>query len=164
MKHIHDFHDNSIIVIDEAQFFDNLYPFINLVFEQKKNIFVIISGLDYNFKKQIFKPDNIPYICDNISNIQQQFNISYSVKYLTTQCQIFTCEGIAKYTHYMIEWDENTPTIKPGEIIFNDNTSDTNTSDTNTSDTNTSDTNTFDTNFYKTVCHECYQKLNHKTS
>ena len=61
--------ETNIILINEGQFFADLYQFTELMLEQNKTIY--ISGLDGDFKRQKFGEilDLIP-LCDKVTKMQ----------------------------------------------------------------------------------------------
>ncbi len=63
------FNESSVILIDEAQFFEDILDVINIVETHKKTVYVF--GLDGDFKRNKFGNilDLIPY-CDNIYKLK----------------------------------------------------------------------------------------------
>ena len=70
------FNDSSVILVDEAQFFEDIKEVINIVEINKKTVYVF--GLDGDFKRNKFGCilDLIPY-CDNIHKLK---SICYKCK------------------------------------------------------------------------------------
>ena len=70
------FNQSSVILVDEAQFFDDIKEVINIVETNKKTVYVF--GLDGDFKRNKFGCilDLIPY-CDNIHKLK---SICYKCK------------------------------------------------------------------------------------
>tara|TARA_Y100000589_G_C26964231_1_gene551919 strand:- start:46 stop:777 length:732 start_codon:yes stop_codon:yes gene_type:complete len=128
LNYLVNINDNSIIVIDEAQFFSYLSLFIKFVFSVKNNIHLIISGLNSDFKKQDSFSGKISNIsnCNFLNLLEKNYKIRYNVIELTTICK--NCNNYpAQWTHKCdSKWDENTSVIQPGEVVdfksnFNNN-------------------------------------------
>lgn len=81
--------NNCVILVDEAQFFDDLLKVIDIVEQYKIDVYVF--GLDGDFKRNKFGKvlDLIPF-CDNVEKLHNKCN---------------DCDNIASFSHRIINDD-----------------------------------------------------------
>ena len=98
--------NSDVVMVDEAQFFENLIPFVKVLLENKKNIFVASLIADFKGTKFGEALDLIPF-CDNIVKLnsycivcakEKRYNHAvYSKKIVVEKDETIDIGGSDKY-------------------------------------------------------------------